>query len=197
MKYLILGMPRCRTAWLSVFLSSARGTYSHEAYGEYECAGIRDYIALVDREGFIGDSTTMGYILSKAYPETMDLLLKDPSITIMTVVRDVEDCLTSCLSVIKDSPEDFTPYLRRDLRAKREWLDSLEPVRGQRMIRFDYSHFQSRESLKLCYREMTGLNLCRDSYIDKMQKLNIQRHSVLDAYDTEFVKTLNELAGIC
>lgn len=75
-KFLVLGLPRSRTAWLSVFLSHD-GNYCHHE-GINGCRSLSEYYAKVD--GY-GDSTTAGMLCYGLDVPTL-IIERDPSYAI-------------------------------------------------------------------------------------------------------------------
>ena len=81
---LIAGLPRSRTAWLSVFMSQSGTYFYHEAVNG--CKSLDEYKTKVDG---LGDSTTCTDIID----------LHSKAVVIVKSKQEIEDCIQWCNKV--------------------------------------------------------------------------------------------------
>ena len=86
MNYFVIGLPRSRTAWLSVFLSQS-GVYCHHE-GLNGCRNIKEYQKKINTNG---DSSTglMMFDIKKMYPDA-------PIVIIEKSNEELQSCIDWC-----------------------------------------------------------------------------------------------------
>ena len=123
--FLIFGLPRSRTAWLSRFLS----------YGDWNCGHdqVRYMRSLDDVKAWLSQENT-GTCETGAAPFWRLVLKYRPDIRVITVRRPVEEVLES-LSRLK--PQSDAPVMRKMLTALDRKLDQIERrVPNARSVKF-------------------------------------------------------------
>ena len=193
MKYLIIGMPRCRTAWLSTFLSSGSVNIGHETFAEYKCKSFEDYYLITNEYDLQGDSTTMMPFLHQVFEKDTERLCATPGMHVILVVRNVLDCLNASLNLMRTSSLPVTSDVKNNLlnrlRSDREWIEQWTVGYGQTVKLYDHNHLMDRITLRDMYKDVTGRE-CNEAYLDKMMRLNIQREGGVLAYDTHYIRSL-------
>lgn len=143
--YFVFGLPRSRTAWLSLFLSQSGVYCHHEAVNG--CESEADYLAKIDG---CGDSTT-GFIHC---PESV--YAKAPVLVIEKSVEEFEYCIEWC-------NRTFMIDSRVHILSQREKLMS---IRGLRVNQEDIDR-----NLPSIFEHLTGKEW-RDQY-SNISKFNI------------------------
>ncbi len=93
-KFFVLGLPRSRTYWMSVFLGC-----THEGYNYYP-----NYKVFMDSNGR-GDSTT-------CYPWIKEYVADSP---IVVIDRDIKECFESSLEIFPHVQMDNLEYMKKEL----------------------------------------------------------------------------------
>ena len=150
--FYITGLPRSRTAWLSVFLTHGNAFCHHEAMNG--CHSIEDYQAKMSLSGydFVGNSDC-GLFLS---PE----LINGP---LIIIERDIDEVLHSLVKL-------FPGY---DLRSYISGIrDQIQQLNG---LRIPYNQLNDRldEIWKYCIGE--GYDRF---YAENLKKMNIQTNKI-------------------
>lgn len=110
MSYFVLGLPRSRTAWLSVFLSQSGIHCYHE--GINGCKSLAEY---KDKVSGCGDSTT-------AFNYMGDLYCGHPTVIIEKNDIEFERCINWC-------KQSFGVDVRQAMAEQRENLHSIDGMR--------------------------------------------------------------------
>lgn len=93
-EYMVCGMPRSRTAWLSVFLSDDSGLCLHE--GINGCNSHSEYLNKF-KNGITGDSTTAAKELSAAKVDCEKII----------ILRDPKECKQQCDALFGEISLDY------------------------------------------------------------------------------------------
>jgi len=106
MSYFVVGLPRSRTAWLSVFLSQS-GMFCHHE-GLNGCRSLFDYQMKVKNNG---DSSTglMLIDLNKMFPHS-------PVVIIEKTTRQIYECIKWCDNTYGGSSHDYIHQLNREMK---------------------------------------------------------------------------------
>jgi len=150
MSYFVLGLPRSRTAWLSVFLSQS-GTYCHHE-GINGCKTIGEYR---DKMIECGDSTTGFSYIEGAY-------IGRPTVIIEKTAKEYNRCVEWCNGFIG---EDVSRMMGMD-------RDRLYAIDGLRVMQSDIN-----DRLEDIFTYLTGCEY-KPQYA-LLTKLNIQADTSL------------------
>lgn len=124
--FLILGLPRSRTAWLSRFL-----TYRHWSCGHDELRHVR---TLEDVKSWLSQPNT-GTVETAGAPFWRLALHLRPDLRIVTIRRDPDEAAASAVRCGLNSDRDVTVKVMRRLDAKLGQIEKRVP--GARSYRFE------------------------------------------------------------
>lgn len=159
----VFGLPRSRTAWLSVFLSQSGVRFHHEALDG--CRTIKEYS---DKIKYCGDCTTGFYLL-----ENSDIL-EDKKIVVITKSNDeLKRCISWCDSEYGIDSADII----------NAWNEKLNRIGGLKIKQSEID-----ENLEKIWRYLTDKPW--DNVYTDIVKMNIQVKST--DMDLEAAKSLYE-----
>ena len=153
-KYLVLSLPRSRSAWLSVFLSNG-GTCGHDmATLCPSTAEVRRVWSTVEGSCETG-AMIAGPLLKKWFPET----------TFMVIRRDTQEVIDSLRYFLG-------PYFDAgEIRARAAMLDKF--AADNKIAAVDYVALADKTMCEALFLHLTG-RYCPAGWWDRMARLNIQ-----------------------
>jgi hypothetical protein len=155
MAFVIFGLPRSRTYWLSQFLSYGNRQIGHDLSGEVR--STREFVNFVRAYGGVCDTgAVIGWRALRA---------EMPSATFITIRRPIGECIQSLRRT-------FAVELDLDdLKALDDMLDCLEASPGT--IRYEYSDLKSAESCRRLFETCLGIAFDHDWW-ERLDSRNLQ-----------------------
>ena len=179
---LILGMPRSRTAWMSIALSSPKYNFQHEAFATHKCVDIEEYITKV-----YSDSTTMGRMLFENIDGFRELL---GTSTVMVIYNDPEVVMKSWDSVLEKSGYDMTDEQREDHLSKlyndQFFLNQVEDYAGE-FMHMHATDVKMRWAVEKAYQFFNDGDSVNSDWLDKCYQMNIQRNDPIHSFDNDYL----------
>jgi hypothetical protein len=155
MDFFVTGLPRSKTAWMSMYLSRGRHLCHHELTAQY---GINKCLAFRHNPEICEGNSDSGLLVY--YKECIERFPYSPWINI---IRDYDDVIKSAIKW--GIPE---PNIRFAIKQQRELREMMHGSRHYLEIPFDFNDLDLEE---VC--EHVGLEY-RQSHTDRMNQYNIQ-----------------------
>jgi len=179
---LILGMPRSRTAWMSMALSSPGEIFQHEAFATHKCEDISEYTDKV-----ASDSTTMGRMLFENIDGFKQVL---GTSTVMVIYNDPEVVMKSWDNVLLENGYDMTEEQRDDHLRKlyndQFFLNQVQNYAGE-FMHMHVTDIRMRWPVEKAYKFFNSGDSINSDWLDKCYKMNIQRSDPIHSFDNDYL----------
>lgn len=182
---LILGMPRSRTAWLSMVMSSPGEIFEHEGFAKHKCHTVFDY-----RTAVKGDSTTLGRLMHLNIPGFETLLGQS---NVVVVFNDPYAVANSWKRILNyygyDIPEDQKEPLLKRLLADQEWLNSVPEKFAGNYMCMHATDMDMGWPVEHLYRFFNDKDIDAQ-WLEYCKSMNVQMHDIVANIDEGYLTSV-------
>lgn len=176
--FLVVGLPRSRTAWLANFLSYGESFCYHEP--TIGCADVADL-----RMGlYNGHRPVMGGADTGALFIIDQIKASMPDLRLLVIERSVEDVFRSC-------EKAGLPVVREDLEREHQTMRLSASLDGAKRVRFD----EIDNSLESIWRFCVGKHSCFDG-VRAAQLRDLKVEALVDRYDVRVKANLSAFRSL-